>query len=153
MIPKIIEHVNSTIMKKISVLVFILLIIQTSCVMEPPHTCYSFIIINETKWCLLIGSKTVPYDEHRIDTIKPYKEFVNNISELGYFQNYHDTLISTFFRDIKILVNGKNLPIDAFNRHNWNESKYLRGIPFYRYGIVCYTMVIKEGDLKSLLSK
>ncbi|HEY9122927.1 MAG TPA: hypothetical protein VIO15_01215 [Bacteroidales bacterium] len=135
-------------MRKILVFIILILSVVTSCVMEPPTTRYSFKIINKTNYSLFIDCKTVKYEEFSSDTVKSTQVFVKDILQLGCFQNYHDTLIQSFFKELKIRVDNRILNIDPYNRANWTDSTDLRGSSNCKGGSVYYTLVVKETDLK-----
>ncbi len=90
------------IMRKILVFLVLVLSISTSCVLEPPTTRYSFRIINRTSNVLYVNYKTIKYDKVVIDTIKPEQVFEKSILQLTCYQNFHDTIIRSFFTNLKI---------------------------------------------------
>jgi len=134
-------------MKKIVVLI-LTLFVAISCVMEPPTTFYTFKIINKTKMVLFIESKQNNYTELSTDTLKQNQEFIKRIPKLNCYIDYHDTLIQSFFTEIKIRADNRNLKIDPFNRANWTYSNNLRGFGHCKGGTVYYTMVINNTDIK-----
>ncbi len=135
-------------MRKIVALLTLLLLLTISCVMEPPTTFYLFKIINKSKVLLLIDYNTVKYKDVGRDILKPEQEFVRDIPDLGCFKNYHDTLIQSFFKELKVQGVDQKLNINLYNRSIWKDSTDLRGSWNCKGGTVYYTLVIKDSDLE-----
>lgn len=127
--------------------VLILFFIAISCVMEPPITNYTFKIINKTKTILLIESKQNEYTKLIYDTLRQNQVLIKEIPKLNCYKNYHDTLIHSFFQNLKIVPQTGRLNMDPYNRSNWTDSIKINGW-HCKGGSVYYTLIIKEIDLK-----
>jgi hypothetical protein len=120
--------------------------------MEPPTTIYSFRIVNKTNSCLITEIKSVKdkeINDDAIDTINPNMFIEKEIFTLGCFEDYHDTLMQSFFSEFTIKLNNCNIKIDPYKISNWTtNSNKLSGFGNCKGGFVYYTFEINEKDLK-----
>jgi hypothetical protein len=135
-------------MKKTIFLFIALTILLISCVMEPPTTRFSFRIINRTGKYLFIDCKDIKYNEFSIDTIKPNQTYEKVILQLGCFKDYKDTLIKSFFSELKIRIDSGNLHIDPYMSAKWKDSIDLKGIGNCKGGNAYYSLTIDRTNLK-----
>ena len=108
--------------------------------MEPPRTIYSFIIVNETGKSLFINYQDINNNQG-CDTLNPNRSFMKNMYQFC-FNEYNDTLIKSFFSEMKIRLDTGMLNINPYKRSNWVESKALRGSGSCKGGRVCYTLTV-----------
>jgi hypothetical protein len=135
-------------MRKVLIALTLIFFSTAGCVFEPPTILYSFEIVNKSPVVLVVESRTIRYDEFSCDTLKPNQEFKKDIFRLGCFMSNRDTLIRTFFKELKIRSDNKDLTVDCYKRANWVERQVLKGSGHCTGGTVFYTLVINDVNLK-----
>jgi hypothetical protein len=133
-------------MTPIRIIPILFVFLIQSCLYEPPRTVYAFNIINKTKTILLIESRQKKDSVLILDTLKQNQEIVKFTLTNGYYKNYNDTLIRTFFLNFKIIPVNGSVNIDPFNRKNWSDSITLSGNK--KAGEVLYKLIINENDIR-----
>jgi hypothetical protein len=119
-----------------------------SCVMESPLTYYSFTIKNSTNTAIVVESKTIDDNYIRFDTLNKGQAINRKILQLQCFADYKDTLIRSFFKNLKLSIPNKSLYIDPLNRKNWNENLESLTGSNCKSGTCFYSLTINEKEIK-----
>lgn len=116
--------------------------------MESPMTYYSFTIKNITNYSIIIESQTIDESYVHFDTLDKGQIINRKILQLQSFTDYKDTLVTTFFKSLKLKALNKNLSLDPLNRKSWNENLDSLSNNNCKSGTCFYTLIIKEEYVK-----